>query len=158
MTGQLMDNESVIRFVNGGKAIFTLVSKKTGQRYTYKVSESSDGEVFFVALLSGPDNTEDYSFIGFIRDGAFRHSRKARVGVDAPSFRAFDWFYRNLESPTLLAGLEVWHEGKCCRCGRTLTVPSSIAIGIGPECAGKLGLDVGAPIMGMDDLERLLSA
>ena len=31
--------------------------------------------------------------------------------------------------------LEVWHEGRCGRCNRALTVPESIASGIGPECA-----------------------
>ena len=30
--------------------------------------------------------------------------------------------------------LRVYHEGKCCRCGRTLTTPESIKKGIGPEC------------------------
>lgn len=152
MNGQLADLESVIRFVNGGKATFTLVSKKTGARYTYRVNEATNGEVFFVALLDGPDN---YTFIGYIRDGAFRHSRKSRVGGNAPSFRAFEWFYRNLENPGLLDAVEVWHEGKCCRCGRALTVPSSIAMGIGPECAGKLG--IATPVMGVDELERLLA-
>lgn len=32
--------------------------------------------------------------------------------------------------------LEVWHEGRCGRCGRALTVPESIASGIGPVCEG----------------------
>lgn len=31
--------------------------------------------------------------------------------------------------------VEVWHEGSCGRCGRKLTVPSSIETGLGPECA-----------------------
>jgi hypothetical protein len=30
--------------------------------------------------------------------------------------------------------LEVWHEGRCGRCGRALTVPESVERGIGPEC------------------------
>lgn len=30
---------------------------------------------------------------------------------------------------------EVWHEGRCGRCGRKLTVPESIETGIGPDCA-----------------------
>jgi hypothetical protein len=32
------------------------------------------------------------------------------------------------------ATLEFWHEGRCGRCGRRLTVPDSIASGYGPEC------------------------
>jgi hypothetical protein len=30
--------------------------------------------------------------------------------------------------------VEFWHEGKCGRCNRKLTVPSSIESGFGPEC------------------------
>jgi hypothetical protein len=30
--------------------------------------------------------------------------------------------------------IEIWHEGRCGKCGRTLTVPDSIANGLGPEC------------------------
>jgi hypothetical protein len=33
--------------------------------------------------------------------------------------------------------LEIWHSGRCGRCSRRLTVPESIAAGIGPDCAGK---------------------
>ena len=33
--------------------------------------------------------------------------------------------------------LEIFHEGRCCACGRKLTTPESILSGIGPECAKK---------------------
>ena len=32
-------------------------------------------------------------------------------------------------------GFEMLHEGRCGRCARRLTVPASVASGIGPECA-----------------------
>jgi hypothetical protein len=34
--------------------------------------------------------------------------------------------------------VEVWHEGTCGKCGRALTVPSSIENGLGPECIKSL--------------------
>ena len=40
--------------------MFTLVSRKTGTRFTYDVNASEDGLVF-VARLRGPDNTQDYN-------------------------------------------------------------------------------------------------
>jgi hypothetical protein len=45
----------------------------------------------------------------------------------------------------------VWHEGRCGRCGRKLTVPESIESGFGPECASILGLDASTqvPLPGM---------
>jgi hypothetical protein len=36
-------------------------------------------------------------------------------------------------------GVVIWHEGRCGRCGRRLTVPESIESGYGPECIGKIG-------------------
>ena len=39
-------------------------------------------------------------------------------------------------------------QGKCCRCGRTLTHPGSIVLGIGPECLG----DWGARDIALDNL------
>jgi hypothetical protein len=39
-----------------------------------------------------------------------------------------------------LSRVEVWFEAACCRCGRKLTVPSSIARYLGPECAKKIGV------------------
>jgi hypothetical protein len=36
--------------------------------------------------------------------------------------------------------LEVWHEGRCAKCGLKLTVPQSIMTGFGPTCAKKLGI------------------
>lgn len=38
-----------------------------------------------------------------------------------------------------LTKVEVWFSSACCRCGRKLTVPSSIARYLGPECAKKVG-------------------
>ena len=34
--------------------------------------------------------------------------------------------------------LTVFHDGKCGRCGRKLTVPESIQSGLGPVCAGQV--------------------
>jgi len=38
--------------------------------------------------------------------------------------------------------LRIWHRGFCGRCGRPLTVPSSIATGIGPDCAERMGISM----------------
>lgn len=43
------------------------------------------------------------------------------------------------EGKTVPAALEVWHEGRCCRCCRVLTVPASVEMGYGPDCAEDIG-------------------
>jgi hypothetical protein len=133
------------RFALAGRAVFTVESKKTGTRYTYRVrrapetgdaaaSRLASAPCWFVGVLSGPDNTSHYGYLGFIRNGVFKHGgSKARIAADAPSARAFDWYWRNIDNGAL-AQVDVHHEGHCGRCGRALTVPSSVLSGFGPEC------------------------
>jgi hypothetical protein len=33
--------------------------------------------------------------------------------------------------------MELWHEGRCGKCGRALTVPESIESGLGPVCESR---------------------
>jgi hypothetical protein len=124
-------------FATAGNATFTVTSRKTGNRFTYKVRKPNPDGPAFVALLSGPDNESDYQFLGTIfPDGTYRHGRKSRISSTAPSAIAFDWVWKH--ATNLPEAVEVHHEGKCCRCGRKLTVPESIESGIGPECATKM--------------------
>ena len=129
------------KFALAGKAVFTIVSKATGARFTYRVKLApprycwkNKDPVHFVSVLTGADNMSSYTYLGTIRGSAFAHGKKSRIGEDAPSAKAFAWFWRHLMTGDALASLNVHHEGKCGRCGRALTVPSSIASGFGPEC------------------------
>jgi len=143
MSGRLMTAESALAFLRAGKATVTLVSEKTGTRFTYRVSAAPDGtDTFFVALLNGPDNTGDYKYLGRIARGIFWAGRKVPrpgdIGPDAPSAVAFTWAWKALVRGTVPAALQIWHEGRCGRCARKLTVPASIASGFGPECIGRM--------------------
>lgn len=132
-----------LTFIFGGKSRFTLTSTVSGKSFTFRVDAPKDREtgqidhsIRFVKVLNGPDNSwnGDWLFLGFIREGGgLAGGRKGHP--DAPSFRALDWTLEQLAAGSIPSALEIRHEGKCCRCGRTLTVPSSIDTGIGPECA-----------------------
>lgn len=172
--GQLIGFDTVARYVFGGHARFTVVSKKTGTRYTYRLSlpnskckncgeplapgardcgkcaapqayPAPDPSVgpFFLKVLTGPDNEAAFEFVGTVRlrDGypSYTHSRKARIGETAPSVVAAKWFFAQLakDAGSKLDACEIFHDGTCCRCGRALTVPESVASGIGPICAEK---------------------
>jgi Family of unknown function (DUF6011) len=134
---QLRDPEIVLKFVLAGNARFTLVSRKSGTRYTYRVRQPESTTPHFVQLMNGPDNEANYEFVGSIMGKeTYRHGHKSRVKSDAPSVVAFMWFWSMLRCGQVSEQLEFWHEGRCCRCGRALTVPESIEAGVGPECAG----------------------
>lgn len=131
-------HQNLLRFLRAGNARATFRSLKTGTRFTYRVRASKDGTVWFVSILTGPDNETSYTFVGTIfQDGQYRHSTKSRVGQDAPSVKAFQWVLDRLNKRAELTDLEVSHEGRCGRCQRVLTTPESCARGVGPECAKK---------------------
>jgi hypothetical protein len=142
---KLTDSKATLDFIFAGKAIFTLRSTKSGSHYTYKMRKAEprtliDPVTYFLKVLVGSDNTTDYAYAGIVRDGQFRTTGKSKVSANAESVKAFVWALAQFQSGVIPASLEVWHEGRCGRCGRRLTVPSSIATGLGPECAGKVGV------------------
>jgi len=135
--------EDALNFILSGRATFTIVSKKTGQRFTYKVErsykevleEKPDLGFRWVKLLTGNDNETSYSFIGTIAGRVYAHSKKAKISESAPAVVAIRWVMHHLAKGELQEDqLEIWHEGRCGKCRRKLTVPESIANGLGPEC------------------------
>lgn len=147
MRNQLHSIDAIQKFILAGNATITLVSRRTGSRFTYKISQAKDDDdlvprrLWFVSLLTGQDNETNYQYLGHINSRLlYKHGDKSPISSGAPSARAFMWFFDHVEeneplnSYALFSGVEVWHEGKCGRCGRKLTVPSSIESGFGPEC------------------------
>jgi len=161
--GTITEIQNQLNFVlsdNGrnkeGHTVFTIVSNRTGTRFTYRVKRANKfneqsrkwepSNVWFVSVLSGSDNQDDYRFIGTIFDRGvapkfFAHSNKSKVSKSASSFVAFSWYFNNLieGNEDAINNVEFFHQGICGRCGRELTVPSSIETGLGSICASKIG-------------------
>ena len=136
MSAAIQNATDALNYLRGGHGSFTLVSKKTGTRFTYRV-RGGDDKPLFVSLLNGPDNTEDFMYIGFIPEDKLLWSKKSVVSKDSASFKALAWTLGKLQNGVMPENLEFWHDGSCARCGRALTVPESIEMGLGPVCATK---------------------
>lgn len=124
-------------FFTGGNAIFT-VTNPSGEHYTYRIRKPRRDMPFFVQLLSGPDNTNDYTYIGIYAANVPRLvlTAKSKLPADSKPVLVFTWAARQVaRGRELPQGYSIQHEGRCCRCGRRLTVRESIESGIGPECA-----------------------
>jgi len=133
---RLTDPAATRRFALAGRARLTLVSERTGQRFTYRVeAKKGSADFFFVSVLTGPENSRDYTYLGCIARDRFVNDRRLRIGADAPSRRGFAWFWERVSAGHEIPECECWHEGRCGRCGRALTVPESIESGLGPVCA-----------------------
>ncbi len=147
---QITDPATLKTFMLAGNAILTAVSDRTGIRFTFKIQISKDGRVHYVSVLTG----QDYSFLGVLfANGTYQHSIKSPIGIDALSNRAFRWTWGHVNTGKMPKDVTVYHAGSCGRCGRCLTVPESIAMGIGPDCAEIMGLTV-APIVATVQIKR----
>ena len=147
--GRLSTWAAITEFIWAGNATFTLVSMKSGTRFTYRVKAKKadvlahlSDVTYFVSLLRGQDNEGDYAYVGVMRKPAqFNLTSASRVTRTAESVRLLLWFFDKMarQRDVLNKAVEFWHTGSCGCCGRALTVPSSVLTGFGPVCDGKRG-------------------
>lgn len=123
-----------------------------------------------IGYLYGPNNEKDYMYFGHIKEIekvisesgvskkeyelVFWKSWKTQEGIeDNPFMKSPESNEGLVRMNRIRRAVEIiagdmsgtgkeyaMKSGRCWRCNRKLTVPSSIESGIGPECASKIGL------------------
>lgn len=132
----IIQKEIALKYIFGGNCYTTFLNTNSNNRFTYKVTLSKkDKSIYYICVLTGPDI---YTYVGFYKNGEYFHSPKSSIGIEAQSVKVFNWVIFNLTKKTLPNFIEIWHDGRCGKCGKQLTVPKSVEIGIGPDCAKRL--------------------
>lgn len=139
----------ITEFFVGGRAIFTIEvpksfveSFKCNPHYTFRIryKEKDQKGFYFVELLTGPDNTRNYTYVGLFNPdtGQLALTARSKVSHDAWSVRLFRRcmakIFENDTKAITDAGFDVHHEKLCGKCGKELSTPESIKIGLGPKC------------------------
>ncbi len=156
------------QFILAGSAIFT-VSCQDGSHLTYRVQRVEPKELeaeycqldrnddaalatyekkvveksaFFAQLLTGPNNTKDYTYIGKldVKKGEVFPTRKSTMKRDSRPIVVLNWALYQIWRQNKNFEHRIRHAGKCSRCNIKLTVPVSIDTGLGPICAQRMGL------------------
>ena len=127
----IIKHEMGLKFIFGGKSFVTFLNTNTSNRFTYKVVKHKTDDIYFINVLTSPDT---YTFFGTYRNGQFKHSPKARISAEAQSVKVFQFVIAKLSTNTLSNLIEIYHDGRCGKCGKQLTVPESVETGFGPEC------------------------
>lgn len=132
-----------------GRATFTLENPATGKRCTYRVDKVQNDvkspAVYFVKFLIGQDNENDYQYLGMLSYdwNEFRLTGASKAGKDSDPVKGINWLLAKLKAgvtfATLPNGVRAVWAAECQRCGRTLTVVSSVDNRLGPICAKKMG-------------------
>ena len=128
----IIQHELGLKFIFGGKSFVTFLNTKTLNRFTYNVFKHKKDDIYFVNVLTSPDI---YTFIGTYKNG---NSPKSKISSESQSVKVFNFVVDKLSTNTLSDLIEIYHDGRCGKCGKQLTTPKSVSSGFGPECSKKI--------------------
>jgi len=129
---------------------WTIKNTATGEHRTFRVTKIRPATAKFapgrrlVEILSGPNNTRDYTAFAFAEEDSITVWSKHRGIGSACS--PHDYYAAMLagllggrqdpraERDWAKAGYEIMGSSRCASCNGPLTNPTSIEIGIGPKC------------------------
>jgi hypothetical protein len=144
-----IEQDKALAFMLAGKSEFILHSTKTGDDFKFKItkkeSNKKDSEeefVYFVNILHGSEST----YAGHMRfnknTNMFEYfkGQKGKIEPKDLAIRSLIFVLNKLMRNEIVGNLEVYHTGKCGKCGKKLTTPESIVTGLGPQCSKYLGI------------------
>ncbi len=131
----------MLHSISSHNGCLTITNTLTGNHRTFRIRTQNDPAGFapgerIVSLLTGPDNTSDYTGFGFVKDnGKIVVWRKYRGQGGEKS--AYEKYADLLMYPEHYEqrGFVYEFSIRCRKCNRELTTSESIASGIGPICA-----------------------
>lgn len=135
MAVNVIPKEHIKDFIFAGNAYFTLTSNKTKTHYTYRIKKANNNNNTY--FINVDDNNRD-TYAGYMKrvDNVFKFFKGTKGAFDEldEPIIALMWTIRHSMDVDINTKITIQHVGKCCKCGRTLSDPKSINMGIGPEC------------------------
>lgn len=120
-----LDPESATKFLLAGNATIIARSPRTGRSVAFTVRRKADDDFWWIHRRTGP-GFGCCEYIGFI--GGDLEPR-----LNEADERTWRWLYGRLLNGMPLNGVELFHTGRCSRCGK----PTQSSTGIGPSCSRK---------------------
>ncbi len=120
------------------------VALEDGSHVTIRIrphweADKAEAGAMVAGYLTGSNNESDYAGFAFIERGSVKVWGKFRTGYDRIKL-ALGVLVGDESARKAAGAAYAIESGNCYRCNRLLTVESSIAAGLGPDCAGKVGL------------------
>lgn len=142
---RLTDKDDIQMYITGGKGKFRLKSTRSNKEFTYKIScvtnkwnERYNENIFYVSSVIPGSNR----FLGIynLEDNKYIHSKKSLIKFDSLEVKGFKWLIHQFDIDDIFPEeMEFYHMGICSCCGKSLTTPESIKMGIGPVCFNHYG-------------------
>lgn len=140
---RLVGCRAIREYLEGGRGVVTLHSP-SGEHRTYSFRKPFDAifqndpyfkNALFVYAMTSSNN---WMYVGMYNNNAFRLTQASRYGINHPIVKGARYLVRMMNNELAAQGpMVLYHEGVCSVCGRRLTNPKSINIGVGPRCRKK---------------------
>jgi hypothetical protein len=131
---QVQHKQTVVNGQTLYDGIYTVEDAGSGHRTFRLRTQATDDDfmpgVQIIAVLTGPDNDTDYLNFGTVTPTGTLRVWKKQAGRQTIVDDA-EGFLRDPHRESVLKSVN------CYRCGRTLSVPTSVHNGLGPECSKK---------------------
>ena len=147
---QCLVSKDIDLFLLGGNCSTTILSNRTGKRFTYLIQVRldedrkripGDEQVYFIKVDKG---NFDFIYAGMLKvnfstkEIQYSRGRKGNLDMNDLSIKALTWVIKRSLTGGNTDEISVYHMGKCGVCGRRLKDPISIQTGLGPKCGGRL--------------------
>jgi hypothetical protein len=135
-----LDSKLWYEYILAGDSFVTLKSLRTGSEMSYHIQkQTAIRHIHHVRYRVESKKGAQYIYVGTIFDKKFfRLSGKSRVTLDSVIYVAFNYVIEKLRNGVIDMGVEIYHEGKCGRCGRRLNSEESMKTGYGSDCVSKI--------------------
>lgn len=135
----IIPHEKAIMYLFAGNSLTTIVNENSGNRLTYKIKKHKTKDIFFISCSYA---YEQYKYICLAEkvNGMYllRFTNGSKVSEDSQCYKVINYVIHFLQNGEIPNFIKIYHHNICVKCGRTLTVPSSILQGMGDYCAKKV--------------------
>ena len=136
---ELVDSERVKKYVLGGNGTVTLESDVSGTHHTYSfhTNEDNPDKIWIYTLVT----ENSWVYVGYYSKTyeCFKLTAKSVFKPDSAIVKGVAYIFKMILNPNFHDDrMHLLHEGICAVCGRPLTNPASIELGIGPYCMTKI--------------------
>ena len=133
----MTDAKAIDRYIHGGKGEVTLVSTQSHKAHTYRFYSPINKTAFpegtiFVYVV----HEDRQMYIGMLSESGFRLTARSSFGYNTEAVKGADYIVKMANNQELIdrKGMLLYHSGRCCVCGRSLSKTASLHKGIGRHC------------------------
>lgn len=131
----IIENKDALKFMLSGKAEFTMVSLKTMKHLSFRLIKKTDN-LYWLFTKDGKSMVFAGTLVFKEKENCFFFSQggKGKLSINDTQVKSILWVLNKLVKNIFDIPVEIHHVGKCGCCGRKLTTPESIKLGLGPIC------------------------